>query len=311
MSKKILIIGSSNMDLSMNLFKVPERGETVIDDGGVAYTPGGKGANAGIAFTRLGAECALCTKLGADVHGQRLYNFYKESHLNTSYIMVDHDYPTGFAVVMKEADGSNRIVVYPGANNQLNSENVLAAFNFEPDALYLGFEIPFSVAVSAAKIAAGKGIPIFIDPAPASKDYPLENLPMIEVFSPNEREIFEYTGVEPTGTDSCLKAAYMLYNKVKCKYVVIKLGSRGSFIYDGKHCDMIPAFKADKVVDTTAAGDSFTAGLTLEYLRNGGNIVGAATYGSAVAAIAVSRRGASTSVPTAEEVAEFIKRKKI
>ncbi len=310
MSKKILLIGSSNMDLSLNMYRVPDKGETLLDDGGVAYTPGGKGANAAIAVTRLGGECALCTKLGADVHGQRLFNYYKESGLNTSYVKVDHDYPTGFAVVMKEADGSNRIVVYPGANNQLNSENVLQAFDFEPDALYLGFEIPFSVAVSAAKIASAKGIPIFIDAAPASKDYPLENLPKVEVFSPNEAEILEYTGVNPTGTDSCLRAAYQLYSKIKCKYIVIKLGARGSFIYDGKHCDLIPAFKADRVVDTTAAGDTFTAALALEYLRNGGNIVGAATYGSAAAAVTVSKKGASSSIPTSEEVADFINRKR-
>ena len=74
MSKKILVIGSANIDFSMNMYKLPEAGETVIDDGGVAYIPGGKGGNAAIAFKRLGADCAFCTKLGADVHGQKLYN---------------------------------------------------------------------------------------------------------------------------------------------------------------------------------------------------------------------------------------------
>ena len=303
--KKVLLVGSANMDLSMNVFKVPERGETVLDDGGIAYTPGGKGANSAVAFAKLGADLVFCTKLGADVHGQRLFNFYKESGINTSAIKVDQENPTGFAVVMTEADGSNRIVVYPGANRTLTNDNILDAFSSNPDALYIGFEIPFSASLTAAKIAAARGIPIFVDAAPASKDHPLESLPCVEIFSPNETETFEYTGVMPQGTESCLKAAYALFTRVKCKYVVIKLGARGAFIYDGKHFDLVPAYRADAVVDTTAAGDTFTAGMTLEYLRTG-SITRAVKYGAAAAAISVSRKGASTSVPSEEEVIAFM-----
>ena len=299
--KKILVIGSANIDLSMNMYRVPKQGETLIDDGGVAYTPGGKGANAALAFKKLGADVVFCTKLGADMHGQKLYNYYKEMGVNTSGIKVDHDAPTGLAVVMKESDGSNRIVVYPGANALLSTDNVLEAFSCSPDAVYIGFEIPFSVALAAAKIAAARNIPIFIDPAPADKEHQLENLPYLEVFSPNESETAEYTGITPTGADSALRAALALYKRVKCKYVVIKQGARGAFVYDGKHYSMVPAIKADKVVDTTAAGDSFTAALTLEYLRCG-DIKVAAKYACAAGAIAVSRMGASSSVPSEDEV---------
>ena len=209
---------------------------------------------------------------------------------------------------MKEADGQNRIIVYPGANRTLSNDNIIEAFSSNPDALYLGFEIPFNMALAAAKIAAAKNIPIFIDAAPASKEYPLDQLPPLEVFSPNESETYEYTGIMPMGTDTCLKAAYALYNMVKTKYIIIKLGSRGSFIYDGKHFDLIPAYRPDKTVDTTAAGDTYTAALTLEYLRSG-NMKNAMKYGSAAASIAVSRKGASTSIPTENEVMEFLKKK--
>ena len=307
--KKILLVGSANMDLSMNMLRVPTPGETLIDDGGIAYTPGGKGANSAVAIAKLGGNCVFCTKLGADAHGQKLFNYYKECGIDTSAIKVDAEAQTGLAVVMKEGDGMNRIVVYPGANRLLNNDNVLEAFSCEPDALYIGFEIPFSIAVAAAKIAAAKNIPIFVDAAPASREHPLELLPEVDVFSPNETETYEYTGIMPEGTESCLKAAYALYNKVKAKHIVIKLGARGAFIYDGKHFDMIPAFRADAVVDTTAAGDTFTAGLTLEYLRSGGNIRNAVSYGAAAAAIAVSRPGAGASVPTEAEVIEFLKKR--
>lgn len=306
--KKILLIGSANMDLSMNMLRVPDPGETLIDDGGIAYTPGGKGANSAVAFAKLGADCVFCTKLGKDAHGQKLFNYYKECGINTSHIKVDAEAPTGLALVMKEADGSNRIVVYPGANTTLSNENIIEAFACNPDAVYLGFEIPFTTAVAAAKIATAKNIPIFIDAAPASKDYPLESLPYLEVFSPNESETFEYTGIMPRGTESCLKAAHSLFTRLKVKYVIIKLGARGAFVYDGKHYDLVSAYKPDAVVDTTAAGDTFTAGMTLEYLRSG-NIKSAMRYGAAAAAIAVSRKGAGASVPTAAEVVDFIRRK--
>jgi len=294
------------MDLVMNMYKLPERGETLIDDGGVAYIPGGKGANSAVALSKLGAECVFCTKVGADLHGQRLYQLYKDCGINTSFIKVDRDNPTGLAVVMREGDGSNRIVVYPGANSALTADNVEEAFACDPDAVYIGFEIPFAVALSAAKLAAERDIPIFIDAAPANKEYPLEKLPEVEIFSPNESETLEYTGILPAGADSSLRAALALYKRVKCKYIVIKQGERGCFVYDGKHYFMLPPMRAGQVVDTTAAGDAFTAAMTIEYLRSC-DIKAAARYGNAAGAITVTRKGASTSIPTAVEVEQLLK----
>ena len=304
--KKILVIGSANMDFSMNFYKMPESGETVVDDGGVAYIPGGKGANAAIAFKRLGADTVFCAKLGADIHGQKLYNYYKDIGLNISAVKVDHDNPTGLAVVMREGDGSNRIIVYPGANNHITNEAIIEAFDCNPDAVYIGFEIPFSAAVSAAKVAAAKGIPIFIDAAPASREYDLEKLPEIEIFSPNEQEVLEYTGIMPSSMESSLRAALALSRKVKAKYIVIKQGAKGAFLYDGKRYNTFPAVKTSKVLDTTAAGDAFTAALTLQYL-NTGDIREAIKYANTAGAITVSRVGSASSVPTAEEIAEVIK----
>ena len=304
--KRILVVGSANMDFTMNMFKLPERGETIIDDGGVAYVPGGKGANAASAIARLGADVTLCAKLGADLHGQKLYDYYKEAGIDTSAIKVDREHPTGLAVVIREDDGDNRIVVYPGANSYLTVDAVREAFDCNPDALYLGFEIPFAIAVAAANIASSRNIPIFIDAAPAGRDYDLESLPMVEVFSPNETETLEYTGVAPNTMESALRAALALYRRVKCRYIVIKQGARGAFLYDGKRYTTIPAVRAGKVVDTTAAGDAFTAGVAVEYLYNGGDIKGAIRYGCAAGAITVTREGAASSVPTSDEVCELL-----
>ncbi len=290
------------MDLSMNMYRVPSAGETLIDDGGVAYIPGGKGGNAAVALARLGAECVLSAKVGADLHGQKLYQFYKETGIDTSYIKVDRDNPTGLAVVMKESDGNNRIIVYPGANSHLSVDNISEAFASSPDALYIGFEVPFSIALAAARIAESRGIPIFVDAAPANREHVLENLPMVEVFSPNETETEIYTGILPQGADSALRAALALYKRVKAKYIVIKQGERGAFVYDGKHFFVVPSMRIGKAIDTTAAGDAFTAALAVEYMNNGGNIKDAVKYGVAAGAITVTRRGASSSIPTEDEV---------
>lgn len=307
--KRILLIGSANMDLTMNMYKLPEPGEALIDDAGVAYMPGGKGANGAIALTKLGAQCVFSTKLGADAHGHKLYGYYKEMGIDASHVMVDRDHPTGLSVVIKESDGAVRSVIYPGANAHITTEQIIDAFNCNPDALYLSFEIPFSMAVAAAKVASAKGIPIFIDAGPANKEHALEALPPVEIFSPNEQEAFEYTGVRPTNIESSLHAALAIFRRCKCKYVVIKQGARGAFLYDGKHYDTLPAIRtAGKVVDTSGAGDTFTAALTVEYLRNGKDIKGAIAYANAAAAIAVTRVGTVSSIPTEEEVNALFKK---
>ena len=304
--KKLLVLGSANMDLSLNVYRLPVAGETLTDNGGVAYTPGGKGANAAVAFAKLGADTALCTRLGADQHGQQLYTYYRELGMDTSHVKVDRENPTGFAVVIKEIDGQNRIIHYPGANLNITAEQMLEAVEkCRPDAIFVSFEISFESALAAARIAESKGIPIFIDAAPADRSHTLESLPYVEVFSPNETETLEYTGILPAGADSSLRACLALWRRVKCKYIVIKQGARGCSVYDGKHFEMIPAFGNVKAVDTTAAGDTFTAALTLAYLGSS-DIRSAAKYAAAAAAIAVSRHGASTSVPTADEVRSFI-----
>lgn len=304
--KRILIVGSSNLDFVMNMYKLPEAGESIVDNGGVAYIPGGKGAAAAIAFNRLGAESVLCAKLGADIHGQKLYNYYKEVGLNTSFIKVDHDNPTGLAVVMKEGDGKSRSVLFPGASAEITTEIIMEAFECQPDALYLGFEIPFNMVVAAAKVAASKGIPIFIDAAGASKELDLEKLPPVEVFSPNEQEAYELTGIMPTSMETSLRAALAIARKSKAKNVVIKQGARGAFLYDGKRYNTFPAVRADKTVDTTSAGDAFTCAMTLQYLRNGGDIKDAIKYGNVAGAITVTRPGATSSIPTELEIYNFL-----
>ena len=124
----------------------------------------------------------------------------------------------------------------------------------------------------------------------------------MEIFSPNEQEAFELTGIMPTSMETSLRASLAIARKTKAKSVVIKMGSRGAFLYDGKRYNTFPAARVDKTVDTTSAGDAFTAAMVLEYLRNGGDVKEAIKYGNIAGAITITRPGATYSIPTKEEV---------
>lgn len=174
-----------------------------------------------------------------------------------------------------------------------------------PDALFMQLEIAPEAVIYAARYAAERDIPVFIDAGPALPDFPFEKLPRLEVFSPNETETEAYTGIAPSTPDACLRAATALSRMVDAHYYVIKLGGRGAYIYDGKYYFCLPAFDV-KAVDTTAAGDAFTAALTLEYLRSG-DIERAGKYANLVGAMTVGRAGALPSLPTSAELDKFTK----
>ncbi len=305
MKKRILVVSSANIDFVMNVKKIPEAGQTLIEDGSYSYNPGGKGANSAIATQRLGGDCVFCAKLGKDANGAQLKQLYINEGININALKFSQSSPTGLAAITVEPDGKNRISVFPGANNELDADDAEEALLCYPDALLMQFEIPNEAILSASFFAAKKNIPIVIDAGPAKPDFPFDKLPKLEIFSPNEEETEAYTGIKPDGADSALRAAVKLQKIVDSRYYVIKLGDKGALVYDGKFYNIAPSYEV-KVVDTTAAGDVFTAAMTLEYLRSG-NIMRSVRFANVAAAITVSRHGASKSIPTEKEVSEFIK----
>ena len=303
MNPRILVVSSANMDVAAYTYRTPVAGQTVIGDT-YDFIPGGKGANAAITLSRLGGDSVFCAKLGHDPNGTALMKFYDTSGIDTRFISLDRNEKTGLAIIIVETNGNNRIIVYPGANFKLSVSNVEDAFTCYPDALFLHLEIPVETVIAATQFAKDQGIPIFIDAGPATKEFPLEELAVVEVFSPNETETQVFTGVNPTTPEMCVKACMALANRIKAKYYVIKLGERGAFLYDGKFYKMLAPYDVD-VVDTTAAGDAFTAALTLEYMRSG-DIKRACEYANIVGSLTVSKAGASPSLPTAAEVKRFV-----
>lgn len=307
MAKRILVVGSTNIDFVLNTPYIPAPGETMISMDKYAFTPGGKGANSAIAAKAMGADVIFCSRVGDDAYGDRLISLFNERGIDTRYIKVDRLEQTGLAVVMLEKNGTNRIIAFSGANSKISDSDIEAAFSAYPDAVLTQFEIRPDAVIAAARLANDEGIPLFVDAGSAKADFPLEKLERVEIFSPNEAETEILTGIRPDNLENCLRASISLCNRVDIKYVVLKLGERGCYVYDGKYCDLISPFDVN-VVDTTAAGDVFTAALTTEYLRTG-DILASAKLANAAGALATTKLGAVNSVPTLEEVKNLLENK--
>lgn len=302
---RILVAGSANVDFVAQTPRIPERGETLSSGGTYAFYPGGKSANSAVAAARLGADVVFCARVGADLHGDNLIDLYKKENIDTRYISVDKWHNTGLATVIVEDGGHNRIITFPGANSVLSPEDVEDALTCYPDALLLQLEVEPATVISAVSQANALGVPVFLDAGPSDRGLDLSRLGRLEVFSPNETEAYDYTGIRPSGIDSYIRICIDLYSRLDVKYIVLKLGEKGAYLYDGKVGEGFPAYYV-RAVDTTAAGDAFTAALTYEYLRSG-DIRSACRFANAVGGYTVTREGAIPSLPTAKEVSDFIK----
>ncbi len=305
MSKRVLVIGSANIDFVLSADKFPVAGETIIADGTYSYIPGGKGANAAVAAARLGGEVVFCTRVGDDAYGDRLSKIYAENGIDRRFVKVDPTEQTGLAVVMVEGGGQNRIIVFPGANKSIGESDIESSFLTYPDIAVTNLEISSIAVELASRLAEKDRVPFVLDCGGVSRGFTLKGVKCAEIVSPNEIETEILTGIRPDSLDNCLKACIKLCNLTAIKYAVLKLGARGSYIYDGKYCDICGPYEVD-AVDSTAAGDAFTSALALEYSRNGGDIYSACRYANAVGALTVTRRGAISSLPTEGEVRVFM-----
>ena len=305
MGNRILTVSSANMDLSMRISVAPSKGQTLIGSS-YKYVSGGKGANSATAIAKLGGDSVFCAAMGKDSNGDTLKSLYKTIGINTDYILTLDDAPTGLATVTVEDDGANTIVVFPGANAALSAEHAIkSAKECKPDAVFSHLEIPFDTVAKLSHYCYEAGIPMVIDAGPANREYDLSALAPMFVFSPNETETEIFTGIAPNDEESTLQAAKKLASLVKAEYYVLKLGGRGVAVYDGNNVTYVPTYVV-KVVDTTSAGDSFTAAMTLEYLKTK-DIIHSCRYGNAVASVTVSRAGAGDSIPTKDELDAFLK----
>lgn len=304
MAAKILMAGSIMIDLILQMPRVPHPSESLL---GTSYSNagGGKGSNSAVAAAKAGGEVSVCGTLGNDSNGEALLGMLTDVGINVKNLTLKEGANTGMAVIMLEESGMNRIVIYTGANNDTTPAAVEKAFEGEEyDALMMQLEIPQETNIRAFEIARERGMVTCLDAGPA-QSYPLEKFDGITILSPNETETEALTGILPKDDETSLAASKILKERSNCKYVVLKMGDKGSFVYGEGIAQMVPTFKVE-TVDPTAAGDCFTGVLVKQYVETG-DILASVRYASAAAAISVQYLGAQPSLPTKEQIEAFIK----
>ena len=293
----ILVVGSINMDLVLRSERAPLAGESFFGSE-YLFAPGGKGANQAVAAARLGAAVTFAGKIGHDHYGIELRKGLEQAGINTEHLSVSSTDPSGLAVIILENSGENRILVYPGANMTIEKKQVQQVFENSFDAVIINMEIPLAIIKEVKKEAKKKSIPVVLDAGPATNSDP-HVLQGCFIVSPNETETEIYSGLTCSSLPETRIAAVRLFALSEPGFVVLKLGAKGSFIYDGQRFSEIKPYEID-VVDTTAAGDCFTSAMTVKYLETG-SIRKSVLFANAAAALSATRLGAQPSMPTAEE----------
>lgn len=296
--KKAVVIGSLNLDYSLAVAHLPLPGETILAQG-LTMNPGGKGANQAYALGKLGCETSMIGSVGTDNAGALLCGNLESVGVDTSGIKRLPDVPSGQAFIPVDASGQNSIIVLSGANALVTPRDIdqEKARIEQADCVVMQLEIPIETVLYAAKLAKSLGKTVVLDPAPARSDLPDELIGCADFIKPNETELAILTGRPSETIEDCREAAELLLQK-GAGTVMVSLGSKGVLAVSRKGTVHVPARKV-KAVDTTAAGDCFTAAFVRAYE---GDTEKALQFATAAAAIAVSRKGAQASIPTAEEV---------
>jgi len=304
---RIVVVGSANVDLVIQTPHLPQPGETVL--GGTFITAmGGKGANQAVAAARLGAAVTFVARVGDDAFGQECLAAYQKEHIDTHYVAITPNTPTGIALIAVAADGENTIIVASGANMALTPADVAAA---EPafqgaDLLLLQLEVPLETSIAAARLAHKHDLRVVLNPAPAQK-LPGDLLAEVDIITPNRIELAQMMdlsedAVRQLSDDDLARTALALGPHS----AVITLGAEGALAADPGGWTRIPAFQVN-AIDTTGAGDAFSGGLAVALARGSATLADAVRYASAAGALAATRLGAQPSLPTAAELDRFLR----
>ena len=300
---RILVVGSANMDLVIRTPRMPLAGETIMG-GDFRTVRGGKGANQAVACARLGAETWMLGCVGRDAFGDELVRGLAEDEVNCAYIGRDDEAPSGIAMIIIDHTGENSIVVAPGANMELSPADVAAVSDLgQFDAILLQLEVPLAAVAATVEAARDSGVLTVLDAGPP-RSLPDDILRNVDVLSPNETEARTILGRAVDAELDPAEAADQLLAR-GARNVVLKLGAEGAIVASPDHQERIPAFKVDPV-DTTGAGDAFTAALAVS-VASGDDLGRATTVGAAAGALAATVFGAVPSMPTREAVDEFLK----
>lgn len=303
MKNKIVVIGSSNVDLIMKMDHLPQKGETVTD-AEFMQVYGGKGANQAVAAARAGGNVFFVTCVGEDAYTPQMLKNYENDSIDTRFIFHERNISSGSALIMIGGDGDNIISVAPGANGLLLPEKIdLAEEVFEDAAIVvMQFEIPEATIKHVIGIANRKNIPVMWNVAPA-KPFDSAYIPKVNILVLNEIEAGFLTNTKVESESEAEEAAEKLIKKGVEK-VIITLGSKGAFVVTKNEKVSVPSYKVD-AIDTTAAGDTFCGAFAVAFVENK-SLRDSLQFASAAAAISVTRMGAQPSAPFRKEIDDFI-----
>ncbi len=304
--KKICVLGSINMDIVTKTQDFPKAGQTVS---GFEFRtfPGGKGANQAVAAGRLGADVAFLGKVGSDTFGGMSLDSLNAAHVDVAYIERE-EISTGTASITVNAQGENSIIVVPGANGLVDVDYVQRNTKAIDDAdiLMLQLEVPMETVLWAAAYAKKAGKMVILDPAPAV-ELSEELLSCCAIVTPNETELSIIAQTDVKDEAGVIEAAQLLIQQ-GVQTVVHKSGGKGAYLITQSETVHVPGYKVE-VKDTTAAGDSFNAGLAVS-LAKGHSLTESIRYANAVGAMSVTKMGAQSAMPTEAELAVFLERKR-
>jgi len=302
MKKRIVVLGSANVDHIAKVKHIPVPGETV-GDGIYSKAFGGKGFNQAVAATKASGDVTFLASVGDDDEGRQIINAISRDGANTDYVLYKKGSRTGAAFIFVEESGENSIVVSPGANKELTCDeiNSFSKLIAESDYLVMQMEIPVECVKAAADIAHDNNTFLLLNPAPACKLSP-DLISKVDLLVVNETESEIITGI-PFKTAGKHKMAAELI-KMGAKSVIITLGDKGTFYNNGESSEECSAFKVD-AVDTTAAGDTFCGSL-IAFLADNMSVSESIAMACAASALAVQKLGAYPSIPCREEINAFI-----
>jgi len=304
MGSGIVVVGSSNTDMIMKLDRIPKPGETVLG-GEFSTAAGGKGANQAVAAARAGGKVTFVARVGDDVFGRQAVDGFVADGIDTVHVITDPHAPSGVALIFVDERGENSIAVASGANAYLTRQDIHSARDAiaSAEVLVTQLETPLDTVLAAVELAVEHGVRVVLNPAPAQ---PLGEgiLRHVSVLTPNETEADLLTGIEISDDAAALAAAQRL-KALGVESVLITLGSRGAFMFDSDHEELIPGFEVE-AVDTTAAGDVFNGALAVA-LAEGSALTEAVRFANAAAALAVTKLGAQPSAPSREEIERLLR----
>jgi ribokinase len=301
---KVVVVGSTNTDMTVRVPRIPAPGETVLGRD-FRITAGGKGANQAVAAARAGGTVVFVTALGTDDFGDRAVENLVREGIDVHLIRRVPDTPSGVALIFVDDGAENSIAVAPGASSELGPEDVqpLAGILGAGDVILLQLEIPLATVEAATRVALKQRAQVILNPAPAQA-LPDSLLGAVSLLTPNELEVEQLTGVSAADEDGLTHAAVALHER-GVRGVLITLGARGVFASATRASALVPGFKVE-AVDTTAAGDVFNGALAVGLVEER-SLRDAVRFASAAAALSVTRMGAQASAPWRAEIEAFLR----